>query len=110
VPGATSRISGALLLVLAAGCVDAQINRLGPNRPARPEGCSVDLFPDGKPPYPVVDVASGTVSCSGKRDRCLAEIRKVACTVGADTVYGFSESGGGGFTNISGTYAAREPP
>ena len=40
---------------------------------------------------PVVDVASGTASCAKKRDRCLEELQKQACVVGADIVYGFSE-------------------
>jgi hypothetical protein len=67
----------------------------------------VEIVADGRPASPVVDVASGVVSCSGARTRCLDEIRKMACAVGADTVYGLSESAASGFTNISATYAAR---
>jgi hypothetical protein len=95
------------LAFVAAACVDAQINRLGPTRPALAAGCPVEIVPEGRPSYPVVDVASGVVSCSGKRDRCVDEIRKMACAVGADTVYGISESAESGFTHISATYAAR---
>ena len=96
----------------ATACVDAQIERLGPARPALPAGCPVEIVTDARPAYPVVDVASGVVSCSGKRERCLDEIRKMACTVVADTVYGLAESADGGFTHIRATYgyAARERP
>jgi len=54
-----------------------------------------------------VDVASGTVSCARKRDRCLDEMRKQACIVGADVVYGFSESTESMYLHITATYAAR---
>jgi hypothetical protein len=93
-----------------AACVDAQINRIGPARPALPAGCPVEIVTDGSHPSSAVDVASGEVSCSGQRDRCLAEIRKMACAVGADTVYGLSERTESGFTHISATYAARAAP
>jgi hypothetical protein len=91
-----------------AACVDAQVNRIGPTRPSRPAGCAVEIVAEGPPSYPVVDVASGVVSCSGKRDRCLDEIRKMACAVGADTVYDVSETADSGFTHIAAKYAARE--
>ena len=96
-----------LLAVGLAACVDAQINRIGPTRPSRAEGCAVEIVADGSPTYPVVDVASGVVSCAGGRGRCIAEIQKMACAVGADTVYGLSESSSAGFTHVSATYAAR---
>lgn len=96
-----------VLALVAGACVDAQINRIGPTRPGLAAGCPVDIVAEGRPSYAVVDVASGVVSCSGKRDRCVDEIRKMACAVGADTVYGLSETAESGFTHISATYAAR---
>jgi hypothetical protein len=97
----------AVVLLLASGCVDIELRRIGPDRPSRPPGCAVELIPDGKPSFGLVDVASGTVSCARKRDRCLEEIRKQACAVGADVVYGFSERTESMYLHISATFAAR---
>ena len=98
-----------LVLVLAsAACVDIELRRIGPERPSRPPGCAVELIPDGKPSFEIVDVASGTVSCARSRNKCLDEMRKQACVVGADVVYGFSESTQSMYLNITATYAARK--
>jgi hypothetical protein len=83
------------------------LRQLGPSRPARPRGCAVQLLPDAQPSFPFVDVASGTVSCAKKRDRCLDEMQKQACLVGADTIYGFSERTESIYIHITATYAAR---
>jgi hypothetical protein len=104
----TRRLSIALVLLAAAGCVDIELQRIGPDRPSRPPGCAVELLPDKKPAYEFVDVASGTVSCARKRDRCLDELRKQACVVGADAVYGFSESTESMYTHITARFAARK--
>ena len=99
----------ALFSLLAGGCVDIELRRIGPDRPSRPPGCAVELYPDGKPAHPFVDVASGTVSCAKQRDRCLDEMRKQACVVGADAIYGFSERHESMYVHITATYAARAP-
>ena len=100
------------LALLAGACTDVQLELVGVGRPARPAGCAVDLRAAERalPDADFTDVAAGTVSCFGGRPRCLDEIRKRACAVGADVVYAFSESEGGGFTNIEARYAARQRP
>ena len=100
------------LVLLAGACTDAQLRLVGAGRPARPEGCAVDLRPTERtlPEAEFTDVAAGTVSCFGGRPRCLEQIRKQACAIGADTVYAFTESEGGGFTNVEARYAARHHP
>ena len=95
--------------LLAGGCVDIELRLIGPSRPSRPPGCAVELIPQGKPSFAFVDVASGTVSCAKKRDRCLDEMQKQACVVGADTVYGFVERTESIYIHITATYAARTP-
>jgi hypothetical protein len=95
------------VLLLAGACVDIELRRIGPDRPARPPGCAVELFPEGPPSFPFVDVASGTVSCAKKRDRCLDELRKQACVVGAEAVYGFLERTESIYIHITATFAAR---
>jgi hypothetical protein len=105
--------ASALALVLLVGaCTDVQLGLIGARRPARPEGCAVDLRPSERalPEGEFTDVAAGTVSCFDDRPRCLEQVRKQACAVGADTVYAFTESEGGGFTNIEARYAARQRP
>ena len=94
-------------LLLVGACVDIELRRIGPERPSRPPDCAVELIPDGRPAYDFVDVASGTVSCAKKRDRCLDELRKQACVVGADVVYGFSERTESMYIHITATFAAR---
>jgi hypothetical protein len=84
--------------LLAGACTDVQLRLVDPSRPARPAGCAVDLRPTERtlPQGEFTDVAAGTISCFGGRPRCLEEIRKQACAAGADTVYAFAESEGGG--------------
>ena len=97
------------LVLLAAACVDIEVQRIGPDRPSRPPGCAVELLPDAKPAYEFVDVANGTVSCARKRDKCLDELRKQACAVGADAVYGVTERTESMYTHITARFAARRP-
>jgi hypothetical protein len=99
----------AAALALGGACVDIELQQIGPSRPSRPPGCAVELFPEGRPGYPSVDVASGTVSCAKKRERCLDELRKQACAVGADAVYGFNERTESIYIHITARFAARTP-
>jgi hypothetical protein len=99
----------ALVVAVAAvgACVDIEVNLIGPQLPARPAGCALEVFPGGKPPFISTDVASASVSCAGSRDKCVGALRKQACAVGADTIYGFSESLESGFTHIDAKFAIR---
>ena len=91
-----------------AACVDIDVQRIGPVRPSRPAGCNVELLEKGSPGDGFVDVATANVSCAKKRDRCLDELRKQACVVGADAVYGFSETTESIYLHINATFAARK--
>ena len=104
---APPRLIAAVALVLAGACVDIELRQIGPARASRPPGCAVELIPEGKPAFAFVDVASGTVSCAKKRDRCLEEMRKQACAVGADAIYGFDERHESMYVHITARYAAR---
>jgi hypothetical protein len=97
------------VLLLAGGCVDIELRRIGPERPSRPAGCAVELLPEGRPADPFEDVATANVSCAKKRDRCLDELRKQACVVGADAVYGFSERTESIYIHITARFAAKNP-
>jgi hypothetical protein len=104
---AMKRFAVMFVALAASACVDIELQRIGPDRPSRPPGCAVELLPDAKPAYDFVDVASGTVSCARKRERCIEELRKQACAVGADAVYGFSERTESMYTHITARFAAR---
>ena len=100
--------AAALLLLALGGCVDANIRLIGPAHPSRPPGCNVEVIAEGQPGYEFVDVASANVSCAKNRDRCLDELRKQACVVGADTLYGFSERTESIYIHMNVTLAARK--
>jgi len=95
--------------VLAGACVDSEVTQIGAQRPSRPPGCPVEIFPSTTPPYPFAEVASARAKChfTYGRTACIDELRRQACVAGADTVFGFSEGVRGEFTMISATLAAR---
>lgn len=94
--------------LLAGACVDMNVQLIGPARPSRPAGCNVDVIEQGTPGDDFVDVAAANVSCARSRDRCLDSLRKQACVVGADAVYGFSERTESMYIHMTATFAARK--
>jgi len=101
-----------LAIVWAASCASSAV--VAPNasrRPARPENCTVQLFPRTHPTYPAVDLQSVEVVCNRALGRaaCLEKLRIQSCALGGDTLYGFKEGinpdGAGMF--ISASVAAR---
>jgi hypothetical protein len=104
-PNARMLALGALLAVGGA-CVDVRLRLIGGARRSRPTGCAVDLFPGEKfPRYEAFfDVAYAEVRCR-KRDRCIDELRKQACAVGARAVYWSWEETRDGYTEIDAHFA-----
>src|SRR5262245_30530817 len=94
--------------LLASACVDIDIQRVAPARPARPPFCDVQFFPGGRPGFDVVDLATANLSCAKGRDSCLDELRKAACVVGADTVYGLAERKESMYVHFNARLAARK--
>jgi len=98
----------AAILAATGACVDLRM-RVIEARPSRPPGCAVDLFPGEK--YPLqygafADVAYAEVRCR-KRDRCIDELRRQACAVGAQGVYWSWEETRNGQTDIDAHFAVR---
>jgi hypothetical protein len=91
-----------------ASCVGSEVTQIGPQRPARPLGCPVQIVP-GTSAAPLVDLASVRANCpaAGSRDDCFDELRRQACALGGDTVHSLSESVSGGMTYIVGMVAWR---
>ena len=96
----------AFAVAAVAACADIEVRMLGPQLPSRPAGCALEVFPGGKPPFMSTDVATASVSCSA-RNKCVDALRKQACIVGADTIYGFAETIEAGFTHIDAKFALR---
>ncbi len=114
--GANDKMTGmkaaliAVTLIALVGCVGAEVTPIGPARPGLPLDCNVTVLPGRQPDFPIVDVASARAWCeapSGRAD-CIDELRRRACGVGGDVVYGFSESVERGVTYISATLAYRD--
>ena len=107
--GGRGLAGSAFAAALAVGaCVDIDVQRIGPVRPSRPSDGNVELIEKGQPAEGFVDVATANVSCAKKRDRCLDELRKQACVVGADAVYAFSETTESIYIHMNATFAARK--
>ncbi|HEY4395205.1 MAG TPA: hypothetical protein VGP64_14135 [Polyangia bacterium] len=97
-----------LAVAAAASCLGSEVTQIGPRRPAQAENCQVQIVP-GTPPAPLADVASVRARCNWTlgRDACFDELRRQACLLGGDTVYGLSESVSDGDNYIAGTVAWR---
>ena len=108
---ATRRVALVAMLLSAIGCVGSEVTMIGPARPARPAGCAVTVLPGKQPAFPIVDMATARAECHAIMGRiaCIDELRRQACAVGADVVYGFSESVDDSTTFISATLAYRVP-
>ena len=98
----------AAILTTTGACADViRLRVIGEARPSRPAGCAVDLFPGEKfPPYGAfADIAYVEVSCRS-RERCIDELRRQACKVGARGVYWSWEEARDGHTEIDAYFAA----
>lgn len=107
----------ALVVVVNIGaCTTADIEHVGPQRPAKPLGCAVEIFSSSDPPYEFIDIASVKARCrrSSPNRYCADEVRAKACALGGDTVYGFARGATRDYTMVSATVAYRrgapEPP
>jgi hypothetical protein len=106
------RAAGLVVVALAAAggaCTGSEVVRVGPKRPSRPADCEVAVY-FSPPPFPVTDVATARAQChvlSG-RDECIAELRRDACRLGADTMYGIEEAKRVDYMFVSATLAVQE--
>jgi hypothetical protein len=100
----------ALVVVVNTGaCTTADIEHVGPQRPAKPLGCAVEIFSSSNPPYEFIDIASVKARCrrSSPNRYCADEVRAKACALGGDTVYGFARGATRDYTMVSATVAYR---
>jgi hypothetical protein len=80
------------LPLLSLGCVSSDIRLTTSRRPAKSDGCEVAVYPESKPPYAYEDLAEDRAGCVLSPNHCVNRLREDACLVGADTVYGLTET------------------
>ncbi|HVU52673.1 MAG TPA: hypothetical protein VHL80_18460 [Polyangia bacterium] len=103
--------AGLLLLpLLPLACVSSEVRLSSARRPEKPAGCEVAVYPDSKPPYPYEDLAEDRAGCVLSRNHCLNRLREDACLVGADTVYGLTDTEETIQTIVEATLARRTGP
>ena len=95
------------------GCLKSDITRTGTTYPPRPEGCEVDIVPDGPPEYEFEKVAEAEVQCHSEsqgREGCIDKLKAMACELGAHAAYEFHEGEGDGYVSISASFARKTEP
>lgn len=77
--------------------------------PPRPEGCDVAIFVE-VPPMPTDNIGAVTATCdpSISDADCLRTLKDQACKLGADVVWGVSDSDAGGKKKVSGRAAHKK--
>jgi hypothetical protein len=107
---AAARLAPLVLAFLSVCCVSSEVKLIPPRHPAKSDDCEVAVFPATKPPFPYEDIATDRAGCVLSRDHCINRLRADACEVGADTIYGFSETKESVETSVSATLARRTGP
>jgi hypothetical protein len=98
--------------ICATACVSSEVSRISDVKyPPQPKGCPVKIFPSTTPDYNWNDIASVKARChfTHGRDACITELRDQACSVGGDTLYGFSDGAQGEYTIVIATVAISKP-
>jgi hypothetical protein len=98
-------------VLLTIGCelaeIGTEVNYVGPAQTARPSDCRMQMI-FGPLPYAHQDIARAKTDCPDHQDDeelCIDSIRRKACLVGADTVYGISETREGEVSYLNATFA-----
>ena len=105
------RMAIGVVVLLTAGCeladIGTEVKYVGPFQTARPFDCRMQMI-FGPLPYPHQDIARARTECPDHVDdeeMCFDSIRRKACLVGADTVYGIAETRAGGVSYLTSTFA-----
>jgi hypothetical protein len=92
--GVTLVIGVCLVSMPSLSCITSELTPLSNSqRPSRPTGCPLQIFPTTQPPYPHENVASVRVACDPILGRapCIDALEDKACHAGADTIYGMQK-------------------
>jgi hypothetical protein len=91
--------------------IGTEVKDLGPYQTARPFDCRMQMI-FGPLPYPHQDIARARTECpdhQADEELCFDDIRRRACLVGADTVYGVAETREGAVSYLTATFARSLP-
>lgn len=109
------RIAIGVGVLLSGGCeladIGTEVKYVGPFQTARPFDCRMQMM-FGPLPYPHQDIARAKTECPdhlANEELCFDSMRRKACLVGADTVYGIAETREGGVGYLSATFARSLP-
>lgn len=102
-----------VLLTCACEFLDigTEVKYVGPLQTARPFDCRMQMM-FGPLPYPHQDIARAKTQCPdhmADEELCFEDMRRQACLVGADTVYGIAESRDGEVSYLTATFARGLP-
>jgi hypothetical protein len=102
-------------VLLIGGCeladIGTEVKYVGPFQTARPLDCRMQMT-FGPLPYPHQDLARAKTECpdhAADEELCFDSMRREACLVGADTVYGIAETREGGVGYLNATFARLSP-
>jgi hypothetical protein len=95
------------LSLLSLACVSSEVRLTTLRQAPKSDGCPVAVYATAQPPYPYEVLADDRASCLLSRNHCIDRLRADACEVGADTVYGLSETKQSMQTTISATLARK---
>jgi hypothetical protein len=106
---------GVGVLLTTGGCdladIGTEVKYVGPFQTARPFDCRMQMM-FGPLPYPHQDIARAKTECPDHltdEELCFDSIRRKACLVGADLVYGIAETREGGAAYLNATFARSLP-
>jgi hypothetical protein len=109
------RLEICVAVLLTGGCeladIGTEVKYVGPFQTARPFDCRMQMM-FGPLPYPHQDIARAKTECPDHRDNeelCFDSMRREACLVGADIVYGIAETREGGVGYLDATFARTLP-
>jgi hypothetical protein len=102
-------------ILLAGGCeladIGTEIKYVGPFQTTLPLDCRMQML-FGPLPVPHQDIARAKTECPDhtfNEELCFDDMRRKACLVGADSVYGIAEVREGGVSYLTATFAHNLP-
>ena len=109
------RMAIGLGILLTGGCeladIGTEVKYVGPFQTARPFDCRMQMM-FGPLPYRHQDIARAKTECPdhlANEELCFDSMRREACLVGADIVYGIAETREGGVGYLNATFARSLP-
>ncbi len=97
------------LFLLTGACVSSEVTLTGTKHPSRVAGCEIKVFPSTTPDYKWEDIATVKARCHNVvgRTGCIDELKKRACDLGGDTLYGLKDGEDQNSAVVIGTVALR---